>query len=151
MRGQLQRHIGIDEVVKHSDKPDDVASKDPELRVWDALDAGTHDDTLQDAILEHMQVRAAMCRHVGPCTRLSTPQQAYCASLAARTLAPQGCLLDAALRTPLILITAVQCVMCRRHAAERRMSVCYRGQIKGLLALQCRWRRSWDFRRMRTQ
>lgn len=46
-------------MVKHSDKPDDVASSDPELRVWDALDAGTHDDTLQDAILEHMQVFAA--------------------------------------------------------------------------------------------
>ncbi|CAL8469948.1 g9490 [Coccomyxa elongata] len=51
-----QQHLGINEVVKHSDKPDDVASSDPELRVWDALDAGTHDDTLQDAILEHMQV-----------------------------------------------------------------------------------------------
>ncbi|BDA43963.1 hypothetical protein COCOBI_05-1470 [Coccomyxa sp. Obi] len=54
--GTAQQHMGINEVVKHSDKPDDVASSDPELRVWDALDAGTHDDTLQDAILEHMQV-----------------------------------------------------------------------------------------------
>lgn len=52
---QANRKIGIDEIVRHSDKPTDVASEDPELRVWDALDAGTHDGTLQDAILEHMQ------------------------------------------------------------------------------------------------
>ena len=25
------------------------------MRMWDALDAGTHDDTLKGAILEHMQ------------------------------------------------------------------------------------------------
>lgn len=61
---QTNRHIGINEVVKHSDKPEDVANSDPELRVWDALDAGTHDDTLQDAILEHMQARACMCPHM---------------------------------------------------------------------------------------
>ena len=48
--------MGIDEVVAHSDSSDGVANRDPELRMWDALDAGTHDDTLQDAILEHMQV-----------------------------------------------------------------------------------------------
>ena len=47
--------VGIDELVAHSDQPADVASKDPEMRMWDALDAGTHDDTLKDAILEHMQ------------------------------------------------------------------------------------------------
>ena len=54
----LQRQktrVGIDELVAHSDRPDDVASKDPEMRMWDALDAGTHDDTLKGAILEHMQ------------------------------------------------------------------------------------------------
>ncbi len=60
---QTNQHIGINEVVKHSNKPDDVANSDPELRVWDALDAGTHDNTLQDAILEHMQARADMCPH----------------------------------------------------------------------------------------
>lgn len=58
---QGHRKIGIDEIVRHSDKPEDVASEDPELRVWDALDAGTHDSTLQDAILEHMQ---ACSQHV---------------------------------------------------------------------------------------
>ena len=47
--------VGIDELVAHSDRPDDVASKDPEMRMWDALDAGTHDDTMKDAMLEHMQ------------------------------------------------------------------------------------------------
>ncbi len=53
---QKQQRVGIDEVVAHSDRPDFVANTDPELRMWDALDAGTHDDTLQNAILDHMQV-----------------------------------------------------------------------------------------------
>jgi hypothetical protein len=72
---QSFRKIGIDEVVKHTDKPDDVASVDPELRMWDALDAGTHDDTLQDAILEHMQVHAPslFCAAELPATRASAP------------------------------------------------------------------------------
>lgn len=52
---QRKARVGIDEVVAHSDRSDGVASRDPELRMWDALDAGTHDDTLQGAILEHMQ------------------------------------------------------------------------------------------------
>ena len=56
---QKQQRVGIDEVVAHTNRPDFVANTDPELRMWDALDAGTHDDTLQDAILDHMQVQAA--------------------------------------------------------------------------------------------
>ncbi len=71
----MQQHLGINEVVKHSDKPDDVASSDPELRVWDALDAGTHDGTLQDAILEHMQV---CCHHVTPTNLGLVLWQPYC-------------------------------------------------------------------------
>ncbi|CAL5220196.1 g2169 [Coccomyxa viridis] len=54
--GQKQQRVGIDEVVAHTNRPDFVANTDPELRMWDALDAGTHEDTLQDAILDHMQV-----------------------------------------------------------------------------------------------
>ncbi len=55
---QAGGHVGIDEVVRHTDKPDDVASKDPEMRMWDALDAGTHtSDTLADAMAEHLQAR----------------------------------------------------------------------------------------------
>ena len=42
---QKQQRVGIDEVVAHSNRPDFVANTDPELRMWDALDAGTHDDT----------------------------------------------------------------------------------------------------------
>ena len=57
---QKMATVGIDEVVAHSDRPDYVASKDPELRMWDALDAGTHDGTLQDAMLEHMQVSGSL-------------------------------------------------------------------------------------------
>lgn len=52
---QSSQRVGIDEVVRHSDRPDDVASKDPELRMWDALDASTHAGTMQDAMADHLQ------------------------------------------------------------------------------------------------
>ena len=56
---QAGSHVGIDEVVRRTDKPDDVANKDPEMRMWDVLDAGTHQsDTMADAMAEHMQARA---------------------------------------------------------------------------------------------
>ena len=63
---QKHQRVGIDEVVAHSDRPDFVANTDPELRMWDALDAGTHDDTMQDALMEHMQVLRPLPSQLGP-------------------------------------------------------------------------------------
>jgi hypothetical protein len=60
MHAQMGLRVGIDEVVTHVDGPDDVANKDPELRIWDALETGTHDDTMRDAMAEHLQARG--CR-----------------------------------------------------------------------------------------
>lgn len=55
---QLARRVGIDEVVRHVDGDDVTANKDPELRMWDALETGTHDDTMRNAMAEHLQARA---------------------------------------------------------------------------------------------
>ena len=63
---QLARRVGIDEVVKHVDGGDLVANKDPELRIWDALETGTHDDTMRDAMAEHLQARVWAARSVHP-------------------------------------------------------------------------------------
>ena len=66
MRAQLARRVGIDEVVRHAEGGDVTANKDPELRIWDALETGTHDDTMRDAMAEHLQARDSAGLH-WPC------------------------------------------------------------------------------------